>query len=103
TGSPRFPPRTRSRARSRRWRRAASASTRAAVVAKLPEGSSVMTFPSVTLEAAGLMEAIDESGRYASARTGGWALDRATQMREIKTLMLIPDFAVGSVQAITRD
>jgi len=30
-------------------------------------------------------------------------LDRATQMREIKAIMLQPDFALGSVHAVTRD
>jgi hypothetical protein len=30
-------------------------------------------------------------------------LDRGTQMREIKALMIQPAFALGSVQAVTRD
>ena len=73
------------------------------VLAKIPDGASVMTFPSVTLEAAGIQQLIDESGRYDSARTKGYAMDRASQMREIKALMIQPAFALGSVQAITRD
>jgi L-lactate utilization protein LutC len=76
---------------------------RRAVLARIPEGASVMTYPSVTLEETGIARAIDASGRYDSARVRGLALDRATQMAEIKTLMLQPDFALGSVHAITRD
>jgi acyl-CoA hydrolase len=70
---------------------------RHAVLARIPEGSSVMTYPSVTLEETGIAQAIDDGGPYDSA------LDRATQMREIKAIMVQPDFALGSVHAITRD
>jgi hypothetical protein len=43
-----------------------------------------MTFLSVTLEETGIAQAIDNGGPYDSARDKGAALDRATQMREIK-------------------
>ena len=76
---------------------------RRAVLARIPEGSSVMTYPSVTLEETGIAEAIDNGGAYDSARIKLLALDRATQMQEIKAIMLQPDFALGSVHAITRD
>jgi hypothetical protein len=76
---------------------------RRVVLARIPEGSSVMTYPSVTLEETGIAQAIDNGGRYDSARTKGAALDRATQLREIKAIMVLPDFALGSVHAITRD
>jgi acyl-CoA hydrolase len=76
---------------------------RAHVLARMPAGSSVMDYPSVTLEATGIAQAIAEGERYASARKTGFGLDRATQMHEIKALMLLPDFALGSVHAITRD
>jgi hypothetical protein len=76
---------------------------RRAVLARIPEGSSVMTFPSLTLEETGIAQAIDDGGRYDSARTKGVALDRATQWTEIKTIMLQPEFALGSVHAITPD
>jgi acyl-CoA hydrolase len=76
---------------------------RSAVLARIPEASSVMTFPSVTLEETGIAQAIDNGGPYDSVRTNGLALDRTTQLREIKSIMIQPDFALGSVHAITRD
>jgi hypothetical protein len=76
---------------------------RVAVLARIPEGSSVMTNPSVTLDVTGIVQAIDDAGPYDSARSRVLALDRATQLREIKAIMGQPDFALGSVHAITRD
>jgi acyl-CoA hydrolase len=76
---------------------------RRAVLARIPEGSSVMTNPSVTLEETGIAEVIDNGGPYESMRTTALRLDRATQLGEIKALMGQPDFTLGSVHAITRD
>jgi hypothetical protein len=76
---------------------------RRVVLAGIPEGSSVMTYPSVTLEEAGIAQAIDNGGPYDSVRTKVAALDRSTQLREIKAIMVQPEFALGSVHAITRD
>ncbi len=76
---------------------------RRAVLARIPEGSSVMTNASVTLEETGIVRAIDNGGPYESARTKVQALDRATRLQEIKAIMGQPDFALGSVHAITRD
>jgi LUD domain len=76
---------------------------REAVLARIPEGSSVMTNTSVTLQEAGIAAAIDEGGRYESARNKMMALDYATQLQEMKAVAGQPDFALGSVHAITRD
>lgn len=76
---------------------------REVVLARIPDGSSVMTNPSVTLEATGIARVVDDGERYDSARNRGLALDRATQLQEIKAIMGQPDFALGSVHAITRD
>jgi hypothetical protein len=76
---------------------------RRAVLARIPEGSSVMTNPSVTLEETRIAQAIDNDGPYDSARTKVLALDRASQLQEIKAVMGQPEFALGSVHAITRD
>ena len=73
------------------------------VLARIAEGSSVVTNPSVTLESAGIAQAIDDGERYDSARPKILALDRATQLQEIKAIMVLPDFSLGSVHAITRD
>jgi hypothetical protein len=62
-----------------------------------------MTNTSVTLHETGIAQAIDGGGSYDSARTRALALDRATQLREMKAIMGQPEFALGSVHAITRD
>lgn len=76
---------------------------REAVLARIPEGSSVMTNTSVTLEEAGIAAAVNEDGPYQSARNRMMALDFATQLQEMKAIAGQPDFALGSVHAITRD
>jgi LUD domain len=58
---------------------------RAVVLARLPEGSSVMTNTSVTLAESGIADAInDGAGRWESARNRMFALDFATQAQEMK-------------------
>src|SRR5882762_9653665 len=76
---------------------------REAVLARIPEGSSVMTNTSVTLQETGIAAAVDEGGRYESARNKMMALDFATQLQEMKAIAGQPDFALGSVHAVTRD
>ncbi len=76
---------------------------RDAVLARIPEGSSVMTNTSVTLEEAGIAAAVNEGGPYPSARNKMMALDFATQLQEMKAIAGEPDFALGSVHAVTRD
>jgi acyl-CoA hydrolase len=77
---------------------------RAAVLARIPAGSSVMTNTSVTLAETGIADAInDGGGRYESARNKMFALDFATQAQEMKAIGGQPDYALGSVHAVTRD
>src|SRR5213592_2707170 len=76
---------------------------REAVLARIPEGSSVMTNTSVTLQEAGIAAAVDEGGAYESARNKMMALDFATQLQEMKAIAGQPDFALGSVHAVTRE
>ena len=76
---------------------------RAAVLARIPRGSSVMTNTSVTLAEAGLTDAVNDSGDYDSARRAMAGLDFATQLREMKAIGGQPDYALGSVHAVTRD
>lgn len=73
------------------------------VLARIPHGASVMTNSSVTLTETGIAEVIDGSGSYASARAEMAGLDPATQAQQMKTISGQPDFALGSVHAITRD
>jgi hypothetical protein len=76
---------------------------RTTVVARIPEGSRVATNESATLRQTGITDAIERSGLYESARSEALTLDRATQMQEMKAIMGQPEFALGSVQAITCD
>jgi hypothetical protein len=76
---------------------------RAAVLARIPQGSSVMTNTSVTLQDTGIADAINDSGQYDSARNKMFALDFATQAQEMKAIGGQPDYALGSVHAVTRD
>ena len=76
---------------------------RATVLDRIPEGSSVMTNTSVTLDETGIAAAINEDGPYESARNKMFALDYATQLTEMKAIAGQPDYALGSVHAVTRD
>ena len=75
---------------------------RAAVLARIPDGSSVMTNTSVTLAETGIADAVnDGGGRWESARNAMFALDFATQAQQMKAIGGQPDYALGSVHAIT--
>ena len=76
---------------------------RQAVLARIPQGSSVMTNTSVTLAETGIADAINDGGPYESARNAMFALDFATQAQQMKAIGGQPDYALGSVHAITRD
>jgi len=76
---------------------------RDAVLARIPQGSSVMTNTSVTLQETGIADAINDGGPYESARNKMFALDFATQLQEMKAIAGQPDYALGSVHAVTRD
>jgi hypothetical protein len=69
----------------------------------VPEGAEVFLGASVTLETLGIKEEIDKSGRYDALRPKMFAMDRATQAREIRKLGGAPDYAAGSVHAVTED
>jgi acyl-CoA hydrolase len=76
---------------------------RQAVLARIPHRSSVMTNTSVTLAETGIADAINVGGPYDSARNKMFALDFATQAQQMKAIGGQPDYALGSVHAITRD
>jgi acyl-CoA hydrolase len=76
---------------------------RTAVLARVPTGSAVMTNTSVTLQETGIADAINDGGPYDSARNKMFALDFATQVQEMKAIGGQPDYALGSVHAITHD
>jgi hypothetical protein len=76
---------------------------RAAVLARIPHGVSVMTNTSVTLQETGIADAVNDDGPYDSARRKMLALDFETQAQEMKAIGGQPEYALGSVHAITRD
>jgi hypothetical protein len=67
----------------------------------LPEGVEVFNNTSRTLEAIGVADDIEQSGRYQPLRPRLWRMDRRMQDREIRTLAASPDYVVGSVHALT--
>jgi len=76
---------------------------RHAVLTRIPHGSSVMTNTSVTLQQTGIADAVNDGGPYDSARVKMAELDFATQLQEMKAIGGQPDYALGSVHAITAD
>jgi hypothetical protein len=69
----------------------------------VPEGAEVFLGASVTLEKLGIQEEIDQSGRFDALRPKMFAMNRETQGREIRKLVGAPDYAAGSVHAVTED
>ena len=67
----------------------------------VPEGAEIFLGASVTLETLGIQNEIDKSGKYDALRPKMFAMDRATQGREIRKLVGAPDYAAGSVHAVT--
>ncbi len=80
---------------------ASGAEAKNKVLELIPQGSEVMASSSVTLQSVGLLAEIDESGKYVSIRKKVFSLDKNTQGKEMKLLRSVPDFAIGSVHAVT--
>src|SRR5215469_10520942 len=67
----------------------------------LTDGAEVFNNTSQTLEAIGVAEDIERSGRYQPLRLRLYRMDREMQLREMRTLAASPDYVVGSVHALT--
>src|SRR5258706_10631740 len=76
---------------------------KAKALSLIPENAEVMTMTSATLDSIGLAQAINESGKYYSARSHLMQMDRQTQGKEMRKLGTSPDYAIGSVHAVTQD
>ncbi|MGO9180904.1 MAG: LUD domain-containing protein [Candidatus Limnocylindrales bacterium] len=76
---------------------------RDAVLNLIPAGAEVHSGKSKTFKDLGLLSELVESGRYEALRPRIFAMDRATQGREIRKLMAAPDYMLGSVAAVTLD
>lgn len=69
----------------------------------LPIGAEVFTMTSMTLEAMRVLSEINDSGIYDSVRKTLLSMNRETQGREMRKFGAAPDWAVGSVHAVTED
>lgn len=78
-----------------------TAAARARVAELIPEGASVLTSASETLRLSGIDADINDGDRYDAVRPRLLAMDRATEMDDIRRLMTTPDVIVGSVHAVT--
>lgn len=73
------------------------------VLEMVPKGAEIMTMTSITLGSIGIPEVINESGEYDSVRNKLNQMDRKTQGREMQKLGAAPDWAIGSVHAVTKE
>lgn len=77
------------------------AEARQLVLDMIPAGANVHHGASQTLDATGISEELDTSGRYDPIGPRAWSMDRATQGAEIRRLTAAPDIMLGSVHAVT--
>src|SRR6202158_920907 len=80
---------------------ATGADARGLVDSLLMDGAEVYNNTSQTLEAIGVADDIERSGRYQPLRLRLYRMDREMQHREMRTLAASPDYVVGSVHALT--
>ncbi|MCL5746684.1 MAG: lactate utilization protein [Patescibacteria group bacterium] len=73
------------------------------VLELVPKGAEVMAMTSVTLNVTGIDEVLNDSENYNSLRKKLMSMDRKTQGREMNKLGCAPEYAIGSVQALSKD
>lgn len=71
------------------------------VLELIPKGSEVTTMTSMTLETTGIAKEINESARFNSARPK--LTDANADPQEQHRLRVVPEYALGSVHAVTED
>lgn len=69
----------------------------------LPEGAEVMNMTSMTLETIGVVKEVLESGRYRAVRNEFKKLDEKKDALVKQRLGAAPEWAIGSVHAVTED
>jgi YkgG family uncharacterized protein len=82
-------------------RAADAAEAKRMVLGLIPDGSQVSYGASQSLEVAGIVDAIEKSGRYEPLRPRIRSMDRKTQADEMRRLGAAPDVMLGSVHAVT--
>jgi LUD domain len=83
------------------FRAADAAEAKRIVLSLIPDGSKVYHGASRSLEATGIIDTLEKSGRYEPLRPQTWTMDRKTQGDEIRRLIASPDVMLGSVHAVT--
>lgn len=73
------------------------------VLARIPDGAEVHSGASKSLQAIGIVAELESSPKITWLRKQLMAMDRATQMREIRKLAAAPDVMLGSAAAVTED
>lgn len=69
----------------------------------LPEGAEVMTMTSTTLDALGLTDEINSSGKYDAVKPKLFSMNREENQNEMQKLGAGPEYALGSVHAVTEN
>lgn len=69
----------------------------------IPQGAEVMNMTSVTVDSIGLTDEILNSGKYDAVKNKLVKMDRNTQGLEMQRIGSAPEWAVGSVHAVTED
>ncbi len=80
---------------------ASGAEARSVVRSLLVDGAEVFNNTSRTLEAIGVADDIERSGRYRPLRLRLYQMDREMQQREMRTVAASPEYVVGSAHAVT--
>jgi len=83
------------------FRAADAAEARRIVLSLIPDGAQVHHGASQSLEASGIIAAIEKSGRFEHLRPRVLSMDRKTQGDKIRRLIASPDVMLGSVHAVT--
>ena len=78
-----------------------AAAAKRIVLDLIPDGSQVHQGASQSLDAIGITDEIEKSGRHEPIRPRIWSMDRKTQGDEIRRVGAAPDFMLGSVHAVT--
>jgi L-lactate utilization protein LutC len=77
------------------------AEARAEVLKRIPEGVSIHSGKSKTLEDMGLFQELMENGRFDFLRRRIFKMDRQTQRDEMRKIGAAPDVMLGSAHAVT--
>lgn len=79
------------------------AAARDEVLKRIPEGASVHSGKSKTLEDAGIFSELMENQRYDFVRRATMKMDRMTQRDEMRRAGAAPDIMLGSAHAVTEE